>query len=85
MKNFLKSGFMAASAKGGPIPPPQERSLLAMKVDAVLDTPRRLDRGHASLLQKQRTSAKVFRPAFVGARLARDDGLENAIAPQARR
>ncbi|AZC77863.1 hypothetical protein C4K31_4983 [Pseudomonas chlororaphis subsp. piscium] len=56
-----------------------------MKVDAVLDTPRRLDRGQASLLQKQRTPTKVFRPAFVGARLACDDGLENAIAPQARR
>ncbi|PWY51358.1 hypothetical protein DK261_05005 [Pseudomonas sp. RW409] len=36
MKNFLKSGFMAASAKGGPIPPLQERSLLAMNADAVL-------------------------------------------------
>ncbi|AVO60933.1 hypothetical protein C6Q18_24260 [Pseudomonas chlororaphis subsp. piscium] len=59
--------------------------MLAMKVDAVLDTPRRLDRGQASLLQKQRTPTKVFRPAFVGARLACDDGLENAIAPQARR
>jgi len=44
----------------------------------------RLHRGQASLLQKQRMPAEVFSRAFVGARLARDDGLENAVAPQAR-